>query len=118
MTPEQAWEADLRYQEYRAECYAQTLENIAILVGAERARGVIRNISIGQVHDYDGIEAQSSWDDCIFDWPDLIYQFKPYINRFEVSLRVGGKLCALALGRPSNGRDNVTIHFLERNKER
>jgi hypothetical protein len=36
------------------------------------------------------------------------------LRRFEVAIWNGETLLALAVGKPSRGDDNVTLHFLER----
>lgn len=50
-----------------------------------------------------------------FPWDRLWSDFRPYIDRFEVAIWADGQVCGLALGRPSGGNQNVTIHFIERN---
>lgn len=110
---EAAWEANLRYEEYRKECYSKTLENIATLVGGRLAEGVIKTISLGPIRSDYGFQVKLMWGVSIFDWEKLIGQFYPYINRFEVAVHIGHRLMALSYGKASKG-DNVTIHFLER----
>lgn len=49
-----------------------------------------------------------------FPWRKIVGQMRPYLRRFEVAFWQDGRLLALAVGRPSRGPDNVTIHYLER----
>lgn len=49
-----------------------------------------------------------------FSWDLLAVHFRKRPKRFEVALWGGSTLCALAVGLPSRGEDNLTLHFLER----
>jgi len=112
-TGEQAWEAAVRYDEFRRSCYTKTLDSIALLRGEGIIPGAITEIFLCAVGLEQANEAMT-WTDRRFDWVKKVEEFHPYINRFEVSVYSSGQLCALTLGRPSKGLDNVTIHFLER----
>jgi hypothetical protein len=54
------------------------------------------------------------WTKKEYPWDSLWRDFRPYIDRFEVAIWANGQVCGLALGRPSRGNQNVTIHFVER----
>lgn len=56
----------------------------------------------------------ATWGDTMFDWQVIDAHFKRDTDRFEVAIWSGETLCGLAMGRSSNGPDNVTIYFLER----
>lgn len=49
-----------------------------------------------------------------FSWEEIAWHFRPNPRRFEVAMWLGKSLCALATGTASKGRENVTVHYVER----
>lgn len=49
-----------------------------------------------------------------FPWDALKHGFKNHLDRFEAAVWGNGRVCGLAIGIPSKGSQNVTIHFVER----
>lgn len=46
-------------------------------------------------------------------WPEQCQAFRNVYNRFELALWHGDSLCGLAIGRPSRGRQALSVHLLE-----
>ena len=116
---EQAWEANLRYEALRLAAREATREKVHLLADDPIAVAAA-NISLTEISEVALRQWSERWTahPCPhggnFDWPRLRAEFRPYINRFEVAVWAFGTLCGMALGRPSSGRDNLTLHFLER----
>jgi len=47
-------------------------------------------------------------------WNKIVGQCRPYLRRFTVAIWFEGRLYGLGVGRASRGKENVTIHYLER----
>jgi hypothetical protein len=60
------------------------------------------------------LAAWQAWPSPVFDWREVVADFRPYLDRFELAIWSGDMLAALIIGRPSKGNDNLTLHFLER----
>lgn len=107
---EQAWEAAERYEGYRVAARDATLRAIHEL----RLHDLVGDrLSLTGIGDSELAHWQH-WPVRHFDWPGIVADFRPFLNRFEVAIWKDGALLALAIGRPSDGPDNVTMHFLER----
>lgn len=52
--------------------------------------------------------------DMRFDWEKLIEYFRTRPKRFEAAAWVEDDLLGVAFGLPSDGPDNVTLHYMER----
>lgn len=57
------------------------------------------------------LEEAESWE---LPWDQIVGQFRPYLRRFTVAIWFEGRLYGLGCGRASKGKENVTIHYLER----
>jgi hypothetical protein len=110
--------ANQRYTEYRGAACDFVLqiymENIFVGDLAPLAEG----LELGPI-DGDALAAYeataASWE---FDWIEWhVHFFRNDPDRFDVAIWQGGELCGLAVGRPSTGNDNVTIHVLERRRD-
>lgn len=53
-----------------------------------------------------------------WDWVEQRRLKQGVISRFEVAIWHGSRLCGLALGKPSNGDGNLSVHLLEGCPER
>ena len=71
-------------------------------------------VRFGPIDDDALANVAPDWAPQEFPWSDLKESFLPYPNRFELALSADGIVYAMAYGRPSDGPDNVTIHFVER----
>jgi hypothetical protein len=110
---EQAWEAAARYDGYRQASLEVTQGNLSLAErdGAdcpELSRVVLTTINSSALSSCD------QWESGTFDWPLIVSQFRPYIDRFDVAVWLDGAVLGLGIGRPSKGPDNLTLHFVER----
>ncbi len=59
---------------------------------------------------------ETYWQHTVLPWRRIVGQNKPYVRRFEVAMWIGEALVGMAVGRPSRGRDNLTLQYLERDR--
>lgn len=110
------YEAIDRYEGYRAEAFGFSGAALDRKIFRDKAFGSLAGTGlwIGPI-DAAAIE---NWRENrlepIFPWDTLYDDFRPYIDRFEVAIWANGRICGMAIGRPSKGPNNVTIHFGER----
>jgi len=57
------------------------------------------------------LEEAEDWE---LPWSDIVGQIRPYLRRFTIAIWFEGKLYGLGVGRASRGKQNVTIHYVER----
>ena len=57
------------------------------------------------------IPSGRSWSD--WNWRDDVAEWKRHIDRFEVAIWSGRQLCGLALGKPSQARNNLSVYLLQ-----
>jgi hypothetical protein len=105
-----------RYNGFREAVYEVALENVWATSATHPAYANVQDVAI-QFGPIDG-QALQSWHKNqgtpIFPWDRLRHGFKNYLDRFDLAVWGNGRVCALAIGRPSQGNQNVTIHFVER----
>jgi hypothetical protein len=71
----------------------------------EAARMDVINIT------HHALEEAKGWE---LPWEAIVGQIRPYLRRFTVSIWFEGHLYGLGAGKASRGKENVTIHYLER----
>jgi hypothetical protein len=99
-----------KYEAWREEARARTqatMYNLAMNLEAplEAARMDLINIT---PH---GLDEAEDWE---LPWSDIVGQIRPYLRRFTIAIWFEGKLYGLGAGRASRGKQNVTIHYVER----
>jgi hypothetical protein len=57
------------------------------------------------------LEEAKDWE---LPWNQIVGQVRPYLRRFTVAIWFEGLLYGLGAGKASRGKENVTIHYLER----
>lgn len=105
-----------RYRARRQAAYDKTKETWADLPGPTSPIGLtqIGPAALDFWRDNWAASHPGSHIDGDFPWEDAVSNFRNNLNRFEVAIWSNDILCGLAIGRPSKGPDNVTIHLLER----
>lgn len=107
------WEAEIKYEEYRAvarEVALRFVQSMPVWTSADECAAVrLADIDAPCLDVW-----RRSWRHKEFDWDENAAHFKREVDRFELAIWSGEQLCGLAIGRVSRGPDNVTIHFLER----
>lgn len=111
-----AWEANQRYEGYREAAREYALEMISGSLAA--LRSPMLAVAATAIDD----DALRSWyaskDRWEFPWDEIAEHFRRNDpDRFEIAIWTADELCGLAIGRPSKGDDNVTLHFLERRSD-
>jgi hypothetical protein len=110
-----AWEANERYEGLRdaAREFVFEIFTSEILIGELASLAVdLRFTDINDKAIGAWLRTRQAWE---FDWFKVAHHF--WTNdpdRFEIAIWKGEELCGMAIGRPSNGPDNVTLHFIER----
>lgn len=107
---EEAWKAAARYEGYRTAAREATVDAIVTLGLGDL---VGRRFSLTGIGAYELTDWQT-WPVKHFEWQEVVDDFRPYLKRFEIAIWQNAKLLGMAIGRPSDGPDNVTLHFLER----
>jgi hypothetical protein len=110
------FDAIVRYEEFRAAAYQFSESALKAEIKRNSAYASLTGVAIQFAPISDA--AIRCWrDDAtnpIYPWDDLKSQFRPYIKRFEVAIWGNGRVCGMAIGRPSREHTNLTIHFAER----
>jgi hypothetical protein len=98
------------YDEVRRHLYSQ-LEREALLVdGLSIKAGGLWSSLIQEARNWQNRRVE-------WDWAQLRQDFSGYPARFELTLRVGEVLSALAVGRPSKGKQFLKAYYLEGNPD-
>jgi len=65
--------------------------------------------------EYSALEQTLDWENRRYQWSwfDLKRKFRNIPARFELSVIAQGKVCGLAIGKPSRGRRHLSVYFLE-----
>lgn len=122
---EPGWQARVRYQVYRQAAFFET-EQKYFLALPEWSSDPGGPIPLIPRLDDIGENALRFWrEEWLsapppldlgggFAWDDIADWLQRHSDRFEVAIWYHSTLCGLAGGLPSEGSDNLTIHFLER----
>lgn len=103
-------EAARKYEAYREEAREltqATMYNLAMNLECpiEAARMDLINITPP------ALDEAAGWE---LPWGQIVGQARPYLRRFTLAIWFEGRLYGLAVGRASRGKENVTIHYVER----
>lgn len=116
--------ADIKYSTFRGFALRMAEQNVnmySILANDPKYRnlyvlGDVRLTLIDQL-------AISAWNQAwqqatparpLFPWTAIIRRERTHLQRFEVAVWHKTRVCALCVGKPSRGPDNLTLRFLER----
>ena len=99
-----------KYEAWREEARARTqvtMYSLALNLEAplEAARMDLINIT------HHALEEAQGWE---LPWSEIVGQIRPYLRRFTISVWFEGSLYGLGVGKASRGKQNVTIHYIER----
>ncbi len=103
-------ESARRYEAWREQARERTqvtMYNLAMNgeCPLEAARMDLINIT------HHALEEAKDWE---LPWDQIVGQIRPYLRRFTISIWFEGQLYGLGAGKASRGRQNVTVHYLER----
>jgi hypothetical protein len=112
---ESAQKAAERYEGYRGVARETTHETLAELAATgEFPEHAFAGLRFAPIDDDAVSAAVPGWGLRDFPWREIVWQARPYVRRFEVAIWRYDDLQGLCVGRASEGREHVTIHYLER----